>query len=75
MDRPPLPHTWNPNSSLTEYDRNGQRVRRRFYDGDGRAIKNIDYLPHHGHPVPHAHDWDWSRDPARQPARPLKPGE
>jgi hypothetical protein len=75
MARSKLPDRWNANTSLTEYDRNGKRKRRRYYGADGRAVKNIDYQPHHGHPVPHAHDWDWTKDPPRQPARLLKPGE
>ncbi len=75
MARPMLPVQWNPNTSISEYDRNGNIIRRRFYGGDGKAIKNIDYKPHHGHPVPHAHDWDWTKDRPRLPARPLNPGE
>jgi len=75
MARSNLPIIWNPNTSLTEYDRKRRKIRRRYYGGDGNAIKNIDYQPHHGHPTPHAHDWDWTKDPPRQPARPLRPGE
>jgi hypothetical protein len=75
MARSNLPTKSNPNTSLTEYDRKGRKVRRRYYGSDGYAIKNIDYKPHHGHPTPHAHDWDWTKEPPRQPARPLKPGE
>ena len=75
MARSMLPDEGNPNTSVSEYSRQGRRIRRRFYGADGKAIKDIDYEPHHGHPVPHAHDWDWTKDPVRQPARPLKPGE
>lgn len=79
MPRSKLPDKWNPNSSLTEYEIDGKgkrkRKRRRFYGGDGRAVKNIDYLPHHGHPAPHAHDWDWTKPAPRGPARSLRPGE
>ena len=72
---PRLPATGNPNTSAVERDQEGKIVRRRFYGKDGKAIKNIDYEAHHGHPVPHAHDWDWTNDPPRQPARPLNLGE
>jgi len=75
MARPNLPVKWNPNTSLTEFDRKGRKIRRRYYGGNGYAVKNIDYQPHHGHPTPHAYDWDWTRRPPRQPARPRKPGE
>ncbi len=75
MARSSLPHKWIPNTSLTEYDRKGRRIRRRFYGSDGNAIKDIDYESHHGHPAPHAHDWDWTKDRPRQSWRLLKPGE
>lgn len=75
MPRGILPANSGPNTSKDEKDQNGNVIRRRFFDGNGKAIKNIDFEPHHGHPVPHAHDWDWTKDPPRQPARPLKPGE
>ena len=75
MPQSNLPVHGPPNSSISEYNKGGVRVRRRFFGADGKATKNVDYLPHHGHPVPHAHDWDWTKDPPRQPARALKPGE
>jgi hypothetical protein len=75
MARSMLPDHGSPNTSVSEYDRNGNRIRRRSFGADGIPIKNIDYEPHHGHPNPHAHDWDWTKDPPRQPARPLRKGE
>jgi hypothetical protein len=75
MPQSRLPATGNANTSALERDERGNVIRRRFYGGGGKAIKNIDYEPHHGHPVPHAHDWDWTKDPPRQPARALRPGE
>ena len=66
MARSTLPHIWIPNTSLTEYDRKGRRVRRRFFGSDGLAINDIDYAPHHGHPVPHAHDWEFYLKVSRQ---------
>jgi hypothetical protein len=73
MARSNLPAVGSPNTSVVERDDKGQVIRRRFYGGDGKAVKNIDY--DHGAGKPHAHDWDWTKDPPRQPGRPLKPGE
>jgi len=75
MPRPELPVMGNPNTSAVRRDENGRIAQRRFYGGDGRAIKNIDYEAHHGAPNPRAHDWDWTKDPPRQPFRNLKQGE
>jgi hypothetical protein len=75
MPRAALPSVGSPNTSAVERDKNGKVTRRRFYDGKGKAIKNIDYDHDHGAGKPHAHDWDWNKDPPRQPGRPLKPGE
>jgi hypothetical protein len=75
MARPRLPVKWSPNTSLIEKDAEGRTLRRRFFGADGRAIKNIDYIPHRGQTGPHAHDWDWTKTPPRQPARSLRPGE
>jgi hypothetical protein len=75
MPRSAFPTTGNPNTSREERDEHGNVIRRRFYGKNGKAIKNIDYQPHHDHPVPHAHDWDWTKDPPRQRARPLRLGE
>jgi len=46
----------------------------RTYGPDGRAVKDID-SPHAHDPETHAHDWDWSKSPPRQPRRPLTPDE
>jgi len=76
MLRPALPVVGNPNTSAVRRDRKGQIIQRRFYGGDGKAIKNIDYDHDHGAGKPHAHDWDWtSEPPVRLSGRPLKPGE
>lgn len=57
-------------------DSSGNLIQQRYYGSDGRAIKNIDFgHDHTGVGDPHAHDWDWSKKPARGSARPLKPGE
>lgn len=47
----------------------------RTYGPDGRAAKDIDRGHDHGAGDPHAHDWDWSKNPPRQPGRPLTPQE
>lgn len=66
----------SPNSSLTKHDESGVIIQRRFYGSDGRAIKNVDYGHDHADVGdPHAHDWDWSKQPPRQPPRALKQGE
>ena len=75
MPRSTLRHVGQPNTSEVEYNSNGVVVRRRFFGSDGRAMKDIDYEAHHGHPAPHAHDWDWSESPPRQPGRELTQGE
>jgi len=57
-------------------DGSGELIQKRYYGLDGRAAKNIDYgHDHTGAGDPHAHDWDWAKNPPRQPPRTLKPGE
>ncbi len=75
--RSPLPAQGGPpDGELSEHDETGKLVKRRLFGPDGRAVKDIDYgHDHGGHGDPHAHDWDWSRTPPRQPARGLQPGE
>lgn len=76
MARSLLPIVGLPNTSAVRRDRRGKIVQRRFYGGDGKAIKNIDYDHDHGAGKPHAHDWDWLHDPPlRLPGRPLSTGE
>lgn len=75
MARKSLPKRGNPNTSRVKRDKNGRIIQRRFYGGDGRAIKNVDNEAHHGHPNPHIHDWDWTKDPPRQPWRRPRKGE
>lgn len=76
MPRANLPIVGNPNTSVVRRDRRGKIIQRRFYGGDGKAIKNIDYDHDRGAGRPHAHDWDWTQDPpVRLPGRPLKASE
>ena len=68
--------TGTPGGVAEKRDGNGDLIQKRHYGSDGRAVKNIDYgHDHTGVGDPHAHDWDWTKDPPRQPARALKPGE
>jgi len=75
MARDDLPTTGNPNTSRVKRDNKGNIIQRRFYGPDGKAIKNVDREAHHGHPSPHIHDWDWAKDPPRQPWRHPGKGE
>ncbi len=75
MPRHSLPATGPPDSTDERRDPSGALIQRRSYGSDGRASKNIDYNHDHGAGVPHAHDWDWARNPPRGPGRPLDPGE
>lgn len=71
-----LPSKAAPNSVAKKKDATGKVIQKRFFGPDGRAEKNIDYgHDHTGVGDPHAHDWDWTKTPPRQPPRPLKAGE
>jgi hypothetical protein len=70
-----LPAKGTPGSIEELKDSGGKIIQKRYYGGDGRAQKNIDYGHDHGVGDPHAHDWDWTRSPPRQPGRTLNPGE
>ena len=76
MSRLDLPTIGNPNSSAVRRNAQGDIVQRRYYDGSGRAIKNIDYDHDHGAGMLYVHDWDWTTIPeTRGPGRPMAPGE
>ena len=58
-----VPHTIPsisiPNSTIIQRDDTGNIVRIRYYDGDGKAYKDVDYTDHNRpetHKVPHTHD-------------------
>ncbi|MFS7002263.1 T7SS effector LXG polymorphic toxin [Carnobacterium maltaromaticum] len=56
----------DPDSSVDIYDKNGNLVRRRWYDSNGRAIRDLDYT-NHGNPklhpeFPHEHDWEFDEN-------------
>ena len=71
-----LPAFGTPNSTETLRDAGGNLIQTRQYNDQGKATKNIDYgHDHSGAGDPHVHDWDWSKNPPRQPPRPMKEGE
>jgi hypothetical protein len=74
--RKDLPAMGTPGATVEKKDDAGRIIQRRTYGSDGRAVRNIDIgHDHTGVGDPHAHDWDWAKNPPRQPPRPLKPGE
>jgi len=58
--------TGKPNSSIDRVDEKGRIITRRWYDGDGRAKKDVDFTDHGNpktHPeVPHEHTWEWDKN-------------
>ena len=72
-----LPTRGEPNSTQEIYNEDGSVKRRRYYDEEGKANKDIDY--NHGgvrHEFPHMHDWEWEGAlPERKPQREPKKGE
>ena len=58
--------TGKPNSSIDHVDEKGRIITRRWYDGNGRAKKDVDFTDHGNpktHPeVPHEHTWKWDKD-------------
>ncbi|OYR95108.1 structural protein [Lactobacillus taiwanensis] len=68
-----VPLSAEPNTILDTY-KNGKRIKRRYYDANGIAIKDIDFTDHGNpkeHPiVPHAHDWSFKeKDGKKIPKR------
>ena len=55
-----LPKTSKPFLRGDRY-KNGQKVQSRWYDENGRAKRNRDYVHGGKHPFPHDHVWDWSK--------------
>jgi len=58
--------TGKPNSSKDRVDEKGRIITRRWYDGSGRAKKDVDFTDHgnpKAHPkVPHEHTWEWDKN-------------
>ncbi len=70
-----LPAKGKPNSSAARDDGKGNGQIRE-YGPDGRAKTDYDFgHDHTGAGDPHAHDWDWTKTPPRQPPRPIGPNE
>jgi len=70
-----LPAKGKPNSSASK-DRGNGKGQIRDYGRDGRAVRDFDFGHDHNNAGdPHVHDWDWSKTPPRQPARPLTPDD
>jgi RHS repeat-associated protein len=67
-----LPSKAEPNSTQVKDNGDG-KGQIRDYAPDGRAQKDIDFGHDHGKGDPHAHDWDWTKTPPRQPGRELTP--
>jgi uncharacterized protein RhaS with RHS repeats len=70
-----LPAKGPPGSSAAKDDGKGNG-QIRDYGKDGRAKTDYDFgHDHTGAGDPHAHDWDWTKKPPRQPPRPIEPNE
>ena len=69
-----LPARGEPNGSGVRDNGNG-KGQIRDYGADGKAETDYDLGHDHGAGDPHAHDWDWTKTPPRQPGRPMRPGE
>lgn len=57
-----LPIVSEPNSSIDLLNEDGTPKRRRFFDDEGRAERDIDYNHSNGdgtHKFPHEHQWRW----------------
>ncbi len=73
--RTDLPGKGEPNSTVVKDNGNG-KGQIRDYGSDGKARVDYDFgHNHNGAGDPHAHDWNWTSKPPRQPARPINPGE
>lgn len=67
-----LPDEGQADSKDTLYNPDGSPKQDRWYGPDGKAEKDRDY--NHGgvgHEFPHDHEWDWNKNPPRQPGVPV----
>lgn len=70
-----LERTYKQNIRVDRY-KNGKKVQSRWYDNNGRAIRNRDYEhqdAHHNHTFPHDHEWNWNGDNGTRNPEPLTP--
>ncbi len=63
-----LPINAEPNSRFDLFDEYGNLIQQRWFDANGRPIRNRDW--HHGHKggvheFPHDHPWNWDKNPPR----------
>ena len=64
-----------PNSRYDLYV-NRQKIQSRWYDGNGKAIRNRDFThqdAHRNHNFPHDHNWRWINNKAIRIADNLEP--
>ena len=58
-----------PNSRYDLYV-NGRKIQSRWYDAQGKAVRNRDYFhqdPFNNHTFPHDHNWNWQNARPRLP--------
>ncbi len=70
-----LKRTGKPNSRTDRY-KNGKMVQSRWYDNDGKAVRNRDYEhqnAHNNHQFPHDHVWTWKGNDGIRGKEPLPP--
>lgn len=67
-----LEKTGHPNSKVLRY-KNGKLKQARWYDNEGRAIRNRDYAHSGTMDFPHDHDWDCSSGEAIRGEEHLQP--
>lgn len=68
--------TDKPNSKVDRYNQNGILVQSRWYDGNGKAVRNRDYIhqnAHDNHFFPHDHSWTWNGNRGTRNHEPLLP--
>lgn len=56
-----LKRTGKPNSRVDRY-KDGKKMQSRWYDENGRAIRNRDYSHNGNLDFPHDHSWTWNDD-------------
>ena len=61
-----------PNSKIQRY-RNGKLVQERWYDNQGKAIRNRDYSHGGNEEFPHDHSWTWNGKDGHRGTEHLKP--
>lgn len=55
---------------------NGQKVQSRWFDSNGKVVRNRDFDHqdgHHNHEFPHDHNWSWINNQPIRDKNPIKP--